>query len=84
MASRPEFEGDYVTWQSVDAVGCEQVFPATNFDRMYVDFAFCHGGRGVVDSASRPVDRIIHLEAPDEWQKEGVPPLHFPRIVFFP
>lgn len=84
MASRPELERDSVTWQGIDAVGCEQMLLSTDFDRVYVDFAFRHGRGGVVDGPSCPVDRIAALEAPDEWQKEGVLPLHPRGRVSFP
>lgn len=84
MASRPEFEGDNVTWQGVDTVGREEVFPSADFDRVYVDFGFCHGGRGVVDGTSRPVDHTTSLQTPDEWQKEGMLPLHLLERPYFP
>jgi hypothetical protein len=84
MTSRPEFERDNVTWQGVDAVGREKMSPFTDFDRVYVDFVFCHDGRGVVDGANRPVNHIAGLETPDEWQKEGVLPPHPPGRVSFP
>lgn len=84
MTSRPEFERDNVTWQGVDAVGREQMFPSADFDRVYVDLVFCHDGRGVVDGTNRPVHHIAGLETPDEWQKEGALPLHPPGRVSFP
>ena len=74
MITGPEFEGNDITGERVDAVWREVVCFVADFDRVYSDFALLDGESGGVDGSCRTLDVLTRCSARQGSEAQGRPP----------